>query len=143
MRLSTFRRGGGVCDPSATDIYVLSICAIHGLNGNAFDTWMSTTTMWLRDLLPTSPPFQNSRVMTFGYNADLTDRTVFVGVRQWAIELLNQISLVRSSDKVSNSMQSRSRQLFKFKHKYFQDRCRPLVILCHSLGGLVGREVTT
>jgi hypothetical protein len=30
--------------------------------------------MWLRDLLPSSVPFNTARIMTFGYNSTLFDK---------------------------------------------------------------------
>ena len=43
---------------------------MHGLGGNAFNTWTTNTgKMWLRDadLLPSD--MKQSRILTFGYNA--------------------------------------------------------------------------
>ena len=45
---------------------VTSISAVHGLGGNAFDTWMASTRMCLRGFLPNSSGFENARTMTFG-----------------------------------------------------------------------------
>jgi hypothetical protein len=47
--------------------------AIHGLNGDPWETWRHEDgTLWLRDLLPSGLP--GSRVWTYRYPAD-----VFVG----------------------------------------------------------------
>ena len=79
-----------------------SICAIHGLNGNAFQTWTAKTNskMWLRDLLPSSKPFDNARIMTFGYSSQLADRANLSGISEWAHHLLVSMSGVRQSQKV-------------------------------------------
>ncbi|RSL59320.1 hypothetical protein CEP53_005862 [Fusarium sp. AF-6] len=53
----------------------MDICAIHGLGGNAVDTWTAKNgKMWLRDYLPSTGYFSQSRVMTFGYDSDLTSK---------------------------------------------------------------------
>lgn len=77
-----------------------SICAVHGLNGNAFDTWASGSIMWLRDLLPLTPPFDRARMMTFGYNSTINDRGNLSGLREWAEDLLQQLNSVRTSEEV-------------------------------------------
>lgn len=57
--------------PSLNDIS--SIVAVHGLYGNALQTWTSNLSkaIWLRDaeMLPKAVP--NARIMTWGYNADV------------------------------------------------------------------------
>ncbi|TVY82809.1 Protein SERAC1 [Lachnellula suecica] len=100
----------------------LDICAIHGLNGNGFDTWVAerTGTMWLRDILPTTQPFDKARIMTFGYSSQLKDRGNLAGISEWAHHLLVCISSVR---------------------KTAEERQRPIIFICHSLGGIVAREI--
>lgn len=53
-------------------LYIYSIVAAPGLDGNAFGAWKSRTSpsMWLRDFL--HEQVENSRIMIYGYNADLT-----------------------------------------------------------------------
>jgi len=80
---------------------------------------MSTKKMWLRDLLPPKTPFQQSRIMTFGYNSTLVNRKSTARIRHWADELLKQACSVRTTP---------------------EERSRPIIFVCHSLGGLVGRE---
>ena len=90
------------------------MCAVHGLAAHGFDTWMGTTKMWLRDLLPKSTPFNASRIMTFGYNSALLDKGCNDRMRDWADELLRQLGYVRVSD---------------------EERKRPIIFICHSLVG--------
>lgn len=50
-----------------------SIVAVHGLNGDPYKTWTTKSgTCWLSspDLLPKA--VKNSRILTFGYNANAT-----------------------------------------------------------------------
>ncbi|KAJ3458216.1 hypothetical protein MRS44_012325 [Fusarium solani] len=93
----------------------MDICAVHGLGGNAIDTWNASDKgiMWLRDYLPSSEYFSNSRIMTFGYDSDLTDPGTVAGLDNWAESLIHCLS---------------------------EERARPLLLVCHSLGGLVARK---
>ncbi|KAJ2990949.1 hypothetical protein NUW58_g2706 [Xylaria curta] len=101
----------------------LDICAVHGLNGNAFDTFAwEGRQMWLKDFLPLQPQFKQSRIMTYGYSSLLTDNVNTSGVAEWASGLLREISSARVSP---------ARE---------KERSRPIVFVCHSLGGLVVRE---
>jgi hypothetical protein len=47
----------------------LSIIAVHGLGGDAIDTWThpKSKAFWLKDFLPQKTP--DARILTFGYNA--------------------------------------------------------------------------
>lgn len=77
-----------------------SICVVHGLNGNAFDTWATGDVMWPRDLLPKTEPFDNARIMTFGYNSVWNDSQSLAGSREWSKYLLSDIRDVRCTDVV-------------------------------------------
>ncbi|KAH0537361.1 hypothetical protein FGG08_005840 [Glutinoglossum americanum] len=59
---------------SATNIGASSIVAVHGLNGDAYNTWTTdkSKVFWLGDgsLLPGA--IKNARILTFGYNANVT-----------------------------------------------------------------------
>jgi hypothetical protein len=78
-----------------------SICAIHGLNGNAFDTWAyDHKIMWLRDFLPEDEHFKQSRVMTFGYSSLLRDSRNMSNLTEWSQGLLLSISSLRKSQAV-------------------------------------------
>jgi hypothetical protein len=82
-----------------------SIVAVHGLEGDPYSTWMSGDTLWLRDLLPSSPLFQNARIMTFGYDSraflrpfvQSTNGRTFI----FAEALLNDLADKRASRSVS------------------------------------------
>lgn len=89
------------------------MCAIHGLSGHAFDTWMTSTRMWLRDVLPKHTQFQSSRIMTYGYNAALITREdARSRIGDFADALLALLGDLRSST---------------------EERARPLLLVCHSL----------
>ncbi|KAI0891825.1 hypothetical protein F4806DRAFT_500613 [Annulohypoxylon nitens] len=103
-------------DPENAD---LDICAIHGLNGNAFDTWFyrDNGVMWLRDLLPRVGSFRKSRIMIFGYSSELCGENK-ANDKDFADSLIQQLKLTRYRP---------------------QDQSRPLIIIAHSMGGLVSR----
>lgn len=65
------------------------------------DTWTTTSNkMWLRDFLPVSEYFAKSRVMTFGYDSDLTDHRSVMRIENWAQSLLDSVNQVRLSNEV-------------------------------------------
>ena len=49
--------------------YDFSVVAVHGLGGDAIDTWThpESNAFWLKDFLPQQVP--GARILTFGYNA--------------------------------------------------------------------------
>jgi hypothetical protein len=97
----------------------LDICALHGFNGNAFDTFASGEHMWLRDFLPSHSRLGKSRTMTYGYSSLLRDGGNIARLEEWAHGLLTEVASVRETP---------------------AERSRPIIFVCHSLGGLVARE---
>ncbi|KAK0703602.1 hypothetical protein B0T26DRAFT_732015 [Lasiosphaeria miniovina] len=98
----------------------IDICAVHGLDGHAFDTWMAESHMWLRDHLPHK--FPSSRIMTFGYNSNkMASNRINEGLKDFADTLLLAIASIRTSEE--------------------QD-C-PVLFICHSMGGFVARLAVT
>lgn len=73
--------------------------------------------MWLRDFLPNNPPFNRSRIMTFGYNSTLIDKRSNDRVKDWADDLLRSVGSIRTTP---------------------AERNRPIIFICHSLVGQVG-----
>jgi hypothetical protein len=100
---------------------------VHGLNPtntkfHAYETWTSTGgNLWLKDFLPTSLPTVRARVLLFGYNANVAFKTSTAGVREQANNLLNRLYLIREGNDASQ---------------------RPIVFICHSLGGIVVKQVS-
>lgn len=95
---------------------------VHGLMGNKINTWTSDTTpscFWPADLLPAEIP--NARILAWGYDANIVDLSYlgFVSTNDQeahAINLCNDLTGERNNCKDPN---------------------RPIVFVCHSLGGLV------
>ncbi|PVH96067.1 hypothetical protein DM02DRAFT_688675 [Periconia macrospinosa] len=99
------------------------ICAVHGLNGNALDTWMGDSKMWLRDYLPDHLAFRHSRIMTYGYNSSLLDRgSIDMRLSNIADSMLLALGNLRSSA---------------------EEQSRPVIFICHSMGGIVARLAMT
>ncbi|KAI9859462.1 MAG: hypothetical protein M1824_003803 [Vezdaea acicularis] len=108
--------------------YVASLVAVHGLripfnippwkDEHAFGvkTWVAgkpnKEVLWLKDLLPDR--IENARVLLFGYNSNVGLDTSTAGVSGAAENLLA-----------------------KLKNKRQEDPNRPIMFICHSLGGIV------
>lgn len=105
------------CDDAAMDI-----CFVHGLSGNRTGTWTARgqSEPWPKILLP--PRLGPVRILTWGYDAYYTRKSVVAGqngLADHAKNLLNDLTADRASCCASS---------------------RPLVFIAHSLGGLVCKE---
>ena len=96
-----------------------SLVLVHGLQGHEIGSFTdkSTGVCWPRDLLPEAQP--RTRVLSFGYNGDVYENTSVAGIRGNANSLLLRLRDARKG----------------------VDPGRPCVILGHSLGGLVVKQV--
>lgn len=94
----------------------VDIVAIHGLNGHYLTTWTDEKSgvNWLADILPNVAPA--SRIMSFSYNSVLQFSKSASDVFTFAHQLLEGILAERNTD---------------------EEKQRPIVFICHSLGGLV------
>ncbi|EMD33041.1 hypothetical protein CERSUDRAFT_118443 [Gelatoporia subvermispora B] len=99
----------------------IDIVALHGLNGHAFKSWQyahqSDCFMWLRDVLPEH--FPSARILTYGYNAAVVSDVSAARLRNFAETFLENLKRERDSDTY---------------------RSNPLIIMMHSLGGLVIKQ---
>ncbi|KAI4110724.1 MAG: hypothetical protein LQ345_006932 [Seirophora villosa] len=100
---------------------VNSIVAVHGLNGDAIQTWTTNKTekFWLGDpeMLPKN--MSNARILSFGYDASATaffGRTSSDTILQHAHTLVAELVADRQLEGAVN---------------------RPIIFICHSLGGIV------
>lgn len=126
----------GSCRPDAMDyglhtlvvkdregIDIVDIVAIHGLNGHYENTWTTkrgdgTPVNWLRDLLPKK--IRNARIMSFSYNSRVQLSKSASDIYVFADQLLEQLLAARNSPR---------------------EKARPIVFICHSLGGIVFKQV--
>ncbi|EMD85651.1 hypothetical protein COCC4DRAFT_181892 [Bipolaris maydis ATCC 48331] len=97
------------------DYIGVDVVAIHGLNGDAYTTWRHENgTLWLRDLLPSALP--GSRVFTYGYPSELFWSNSVATLRDYSGNLLSSLGAV------------------------WEGRQRPIIFVCHSLGGIVCKQ---
>lgn len=99
----------------------VDIVALHGLNGHRDLTWTDRVTglNWLSNENCLSKDIPNARILTFGYNSKTYFSRSKSNIQDFASELLVAISTQRRSAIEKN---------------------RPLIFICHSLGGLVFKQ---
>ncbi|KAI0177521.1 hypothetical protein BJ166DRAFT_25120 [Pestalotiopsis sp. NC0098] len=95
----------------------VDVVAVHGLDPlgrklHAEATWTAGNSLWLRDFLPKRLP--QARVLLLNYNANVAFQTSTAGVLEQAESLLNQLEIARAGQSD-----------------------RPLIFICHSLGGIL------
>lgn len=79
----------------------VSIVFIHGLTGDREKTWtaLDHTNPWPKSLLPDEIP--NARILTFGYDADVTDLRNMVSmstIGNHASDLIAKLATWREND---------------------------------------------
>ncbi|QPC67784.1 hypothetical protein HYE67_010015 [Fusarium culmorum] len=106
-------------EPYDESKYLVDIVAIHGLGGHPLKTWTEKEDrhLWLRDSLPVHVP--EARIMSFGYDSVVLFGKSRSQICDYALDLANRLEIFRQSP---------------------QERCRPLLFICHSLGGVVFKE---
>ena len=97
---------------------LLSIIAIHGLNGDPYRTWTDGERFWLQDFLPSA--FPKARIFTYGYNSGVA----FTG----------------SASKVDDYARTLLERLKAKRREFDSDVKRPILFICHSLGGIVFKK---
>ncbi|KAH7122359.1 putative ribonuclease p/mrp subunit [Dendryphion nanum] len=116
--------GDPLFDPAKAKI---DIVFIHGLGGDKFRTWAwegdGRRLLWPKDLLPQACPM--ARILSFGYNAEFTHFFPFYGPRF----LPEQLTIDDHSTALFQS-------LIGLRERT-KTADRPVIFVCHSLGGLV------
>ncbi|KAI9678426.1 MAG: hypothetical protein M1829_002024 [Trizodia sp. TS-e1964] len=97
----------------------VDVVFVHGLGGNPYDTWTykNPEVFWPADLLPSV--VKNARILTYGYDADVY---TFMGGA--------------TKDRIHNHAETMLSRLAA-NRSVKQALTRPLIFVCHSLGGLV------
>lgn len=104
----------------------IDIVAVHGLGGHYEDTWTwnppnpnsGTPCNWLKDRLPAQIP--DARIMSFGYNSAVALSKSIGDIGTFAEQLLHLVLLERRSER---------------------QRRRPIIFVCHTLGGIIVKKV--
>ncbi|KAL6829124.1 hypothetical protein J3E69DRAFT_364751 [Trichoderma sp. SZMC 28015] len=100
----------------------IDIIAIHGLDGHQERTWTDTKTRvnWLSDASCLPRDIPNARILTYGYNSTSYFSRADSDVRDFASALLAAL---------------------RAKRKTNAEKQRPMIFICHSLGGLVFKQL--
>src|SRR4051812_14758765 len=72
---------------------------IHGLRGNRYKTWASRNVFWPKDFLSNEDSMKDVRIVTFGYDADVTGPLSLASqnnVLQHADKLLQDLRGIRT-----------------------------------------------
>ncbi|KAI5783495.1 hypothetical protein FPQ18DRAFT_266644, partial [Pyronema domesticum] len=97
------------------------IITVPGLGAHAFGTWKASNgyKMWLRDFSPDRNAMQDTRILLYGYNPSIDNSTLSDSLDDYAKRILLLLNKVRKKQ---------------------QERRRPLIFVCHCLGGLVVKK---
>ncbi|KAJ6438220.1 ankyrin repeat protein [Purpureocillium lavendulum] len=106
-------------DPLTAD--VVDIVAVHGLNGHYEKTWTDELSQynWLRDVSSGPNKSFMTRVMSFAYNSKVLHSKSTADIFDFADQLLECLLVERQTD---------------------MEKSRPIVFICHSLGGIVFKQ---
>lgn len=99
---------------------IVDCVAVTGLNAHAFGSFKARggSFMWLRDKLPDD--FQRARIFTYGYDTQLVGSDSFQSISDLATSFCHTLHAMRSQP---------------------GGRRRSLVIMAHSLGGILVKQV--
>jgi hypothetical protein len=111
-----------VTEENPTAEQTIDLVAIHGLGGDFYETWTdkNTNQNWLEDFLPKEKELRQLRIMSWGYNSMVLGSNSTATITTFAQSLLGDLKTARP-----NELQK-----------------RPLIFVCHSLGGLVFKRVS-
>ena len=98
----------------------VDIIFVHGLNGHPHHTWTSEKSkiFWLAQLLPAKVEEEKTRILAYGYDADVASFTDGA-----------------SKDKIHNHAEHLVAELSANRQRKAAQR--PIILVAHSLGGLV------
>ncbi|RFU34960.1 hypothetical protein B7463_g1349, partial [Scytalidium lignicola] len=98
---------------------LLDFIFVHGLGGGSRKTWSKTNSVahyWPQEWLPRDPAFKDVRVHSFGYNSDwVKGNDNILNIHHFGKSLLGEMST----------------------SPYLGDKNTPIVLIGHSMGGLV------
>lgn len=134
----------------SSKLFNVDIVAVHGLGGHPFKTWTfnekGKECFWLQDYLLEDLP--GARLYTFGYNSHpFLSRSVET-IADYAKELIDNIELERLSLEavcisfLNVHLVSLIMLLVFGADSFLQQSSRPIIFICHSMGGLVCKQVS-
>ncbi|KAJ9497212.1 hypothetical protein H2202_007369 [Exophiala xenobiotica] len=100
------------------------IIFVHGLGGGSRKTWTKNDNpdlYWPQEWLPQDPAFQNVRIHMFGYDSNW-DKASILNIHDFAKSLLEWVT---NCPDIPQDIES------------------PLILVCHSMGGLVAKKAYT
>ncbi|KAI1458489.1 hypothetical protein F4805DRAFT_140939 [Annulohypoxylon moriforme] len=95
----------------------VDVVFVHGLRGSRIKTWSKGDKFWPRDFL--KDDLKNARIITWGYDANIAN----------AVSYASKESLFGHANTLLNDLARLRRGI-----------TRPIIFVCHSLGGLVVKE---
>ena len=123
--------------PISDNSYELSVVAVHGLGGDFYRTWATGDSqrqiLWLSQLLPNELP--GARIFSFGYESAPTFSRSVTGISDSAKGLLYHLKSI--TEQVSEKLQAYRAQILT--NPQWPDQ--PIIFICHSLGGIVVKQV--
>ena len=136
LRFDTHFRGLTVLNDPINYGEAVDCVAVCGLGGHAFGSFKEKGTpyMWLRDSLPKDLP--NMRILLYGYESGLDGSESTLNISGIAETFVGHLRGLRSQSEVSAIAHNKDRALIRH-----QTISRPLIIMAHSLGGLVVKQV--
>jgi len=126
LRVSVDAHFHGLTPLNFTKAPVVDIIAVTGLSAHAYGSWKARGAtqqdMWLRDFLPPNLARESldTRIMIYGYDSQLVDSDNRASIHDYAIQFLEAVKNSRYTE---------------------VEKHRPLILLGHSLGGLVIKDV--
>jgi hypothetical protein len=123
---------------SLADVILTSLVAVHGLYPintelDAEHAWSVNGKLWLRDFLPSRVP--SARVSLFEYNSKTIFNASTIGILECAEDLLSRLKEMRT---VKDQALLCITSLIISQ----MEPNRPLVFICHSLGGIIVKQVS-
>ena len=109
----------------------------HAFNSGEYRDNAGYSFMWLRDALPTRIPA--ARIMVYGYNANLISDVSTGRIRTFADTFLEGLLRMRRT----NQVRLCCHKLGLACRNCRQVTNRPLILLGHSLGGLIIKQVNS